>query len=131
MVLSERKQLSSHRPSLRRTPHAGNGNLSNVVLGAYVESVRPLRGRADLVFPSPSRPSKPLSDVPLTELLPDIGLAGRATVHGFRTSFRPWTSERTSMPHAVAEMALAHRAGSDVEPSGAAYGPICSRSAAA
>ncbi len=80
-----------------------------------LESVRPLRGRADLVFPSPSRPSKPLSDMTLTKLLRDIGLADRATVHGFRTSFRTWTSERTSVPHAVAEMALAHRVGSDVE----------------
>ena len=35
--------------------------------------------------------------------------------HGFRTAFRTWASERTSTPHAVAEMALAHSVGSAVE----------------
>ena len=80
-----------------------------------LESVRPLRSGADLVFPSPSRPGKTLSDMTLTKLLRDSGLSDRATVHGFRTSFRTWASERTSVPHAVCEMALAHRVGSDVE----------------
>ena len=80
-----------------------------------LESVRPLRSRADLVFPSPSRPGKPLSDMTLTKVLRDTGLADRATVHGFRSAFRTWTSERTSVPHAVAEMALAHAVGSAVE----------------
>jgi integrase len=51
----------------------------------------------------------------LTKVLRDTGLADRATVHGFRSSFRDWASERTSVPHAVCEMALAHRVGSDVE----------------
>ena len=36
-------------------------------------------------------------------------------VHGFRTSFRTWASERTNAPHAVAELALAHAVGSAVE----------------
>ena len=40
---------------------------------------------------------------------------GRCTVHGFRSSFRDWASEQTSVPHAVAEAALAHQVGSDVE----------------
>ena len=51
----------------------------------------------------------------LTKVLRDTGLADRATVHGFRSAFRTWASERTSVPHAVAEMALAHAVGSDVE----------------
>ena len=80
-----------------------------------LESVRPLRDRFDLVFSSPVRPGKPLSDMTLTKLLRDVGLADRATVHGFRSAFRTWASERTSVPHAVCEMALAHRVGSDVE----------------
>ena len=82
---------------------------------AVLEAVRPLRDGSDLVFPSPVRPGRPLSDMALTKCLRDCGLAGRATVHGFRTSFRTWASERTSVPHAVCEMALAHRVGSDVE----------------
>ncbi len=78
-------------------------------------TVRPLRDGSDLVFPSPVRSGKPLSDMSLTKILRDTGLAERATVHGFRSAFRTWASERTSVPHAVAEMALAHRVGSDVE----------------
>ena len=30
------------------------------------------------------------------------------TVHGFRSTFRDWAAERTSTPHHIAEMALAH-----------------------
>ena len=33
----------------------------------------------------------------------------------FHSAFRTWASERTSVPPAVCEMALAHRVGSDVE----------------
>ena len=80
-----------------------------------LETVRPLRSPAGLLFPSPSRPARTLSDMTLTKILRDTGLADRATVHGFRSAFRTWASERTSVPHAVCEMALAHRVGSDVE----------------
>ena len=82
---------------------------------AVLESVLPLGGPAGLVFPSPLRPSKPLSDMTLTKLLRDTGLADRATVHGFRTSFRTWAAERTSYPREVCEAALAHVVGSAVE----------------
>ena len=82
---------------------------------AAIEAVRPLRDGADLVFPSPVRPGRALSDMALTKCLRDCGLAGRATVHGFRSSFRDWASERTSVPHAVCEAALAHAVGSAVE----------------
>jgi integrase len=37
------------------------------------------------------------------------------TVHGFRSSFRDWTAERTNFPNEVAEMALAHAVGDKVE----------------
>ena len=88
--------------------------LSDAAL-AVVESVQPLRDRSGLLFPSPQRGGRPLSDMTLTKVLRETGLAARATVHGFRTSFRTWASERTSVPHAVAEMALAHAVGSSVE----------------
>ena len=82
---------------------------------AALDQVRSLRDSSDLIFPSPVRPGKPLSDMALTKALRDCGLSGRATVHGFRSSFRDWASERTSVPHAVCEMALAHAVGSAVE----------------
>ena len=86
--------------------------LSDAALAA-LDLVRPLLDASDLVFPSPSRPGKPLSNMAMTKLLRDTGIA--AVPHGFRTSFRTWAAERTSVPHAVAEMALAHAVGSAVE----------------
>lgn len=61
---------------------------------------------SDLCFPSP-RGGKPLSDMTLTKVLRDNGLADRATVHGFRSSFRDWCAE-TGKPREIAEAALAH-----------------------
>ena len=63
-----------------------------------------------LIFPSPRRRGQ-LSDMALTKVLRDSGLAGRATVHGFRTSFKTWCMEQTLTPWAVGEAALAHTLG--------------------
>ena len=82
---------------------------------AILERVRPLRDPSALVFPSPSRLGEPLSDMTLTKITRDTGLAGCTAVHGFRASFRTWASERTSVPHALAEMAQGHAVGSSVE----------------
>lgn len=38
-----------------------------------------------------------------------------ATVHGFRSAFRDWAAEQTSVPREVAEAALAHVLESRVE----------------
>jgi integrase len=40
---------------------------------------------------------------------------GKATVHGFRSTFRDWASEATSFPHEVCEAALAHAIQNQVE----------------
>ena len=72
-------------------------------------------GKSPLVFPSPTRPNKPLSDMTLMKVLHTIGLADRTTVHGFRSSFRTWASECTDTDHAVMEMCLSHSVGSAVE----------------
>lgn len=82
---------------------------------AVLESARELADGSALVFPSPHRAGKPLSDMALTQLLRKTGLADRATVHGFRTSFRTWAAEQTNAPHAVMELSLAHQVGSAVE----------------
>jgi integrase len=37
------------------------------------------------------------------------------TAHGFRSTFRDWTAERTSFPREVAEQALAHTLPDKVE----------------
>ena len=68
-----------------------------------------------LCFPSPLRPGRMLSDMTMTKILRSTGLADRATVHGFRTSFKTWTMEQTDTPWAVGEAALAHQLGGSVE----------------
>jgi integrase len=55
-----------------------------------------------------------LSTTALAGLLRVMG-RGDVTTHGFRSSFRDWAAERTSYPSEVAEMALAHSVGSQVE----------------
>ncbi len=76
---------------------------------------RQLEDGAGLCFPSPLKPGRTLSDMTLTKTLRSTGLADRTTVHGFRTSFKTWTMERTDAPWAVGESALAHQLGGSVE----------------
>ena len=64
-------------------------------------------------FPSPLKVGSPLSDMTLTKVLRSVGLAERATVHGFRSSFKNWTLEQTDTP--VSEAALAHFLGNATE----------------
>ena len=70
---------------------------------------RELSDDSGLVFPSAK--GRPLSNMTLTKVLRATGLADRATTHGFRSSFRDWTLEKTDTPWAVAESALAHTVG--------------------
>ncbi len=74
-----------------------------------------LRDDAGLVFPSPLKPGASMSDMTLTKVLRSVGLAERATVHGFRSSFKNWTLEQTDTPWAVSEAALAHSLGNSTE----------------
>lgn len=60
----------------------------------------------DYVFPG-WRDGRPLSIASLTKALKTAG-RGSATVHGFRSTFKDWASERTETPNEVTEMALAH-----------------------
>ena len=74
-----------------------------------------LRDESGLVFPSPLKAGAPMSDMTLTKILRAVGLADRATVHGFRSSFKDWTLEQTDTPWAVSEAALAHALGNGTE----------------
>ena len=58
------------------------------------------------VFPG-RRSGKPLSDMALLMVLRRLERED-ITAHGFRSSFRDWAAERTSVPRVVAEAALAH-----------------------
>jgi integrase len=61
-----------------------------------------------LIFPG-SKPGAPLSDMTLTKVLRDMGLAHRATPHGFRSSFKTWCAEVARVRDEVSEACLAHQ----------------------
>ena len=77
---------------------------------ALLEEARTLGDGIGLIFPSPIRRGRQLSNMTLTKVLRDTGLAERATVHGFRSSFRDWCAD-TGKAREVAEAALAHTVG--------------------
>jgi integrase len=61
------------------------------------------------VFISRTKAGSGLSNMAMLDLLKnDMGYAGKATVHGFRSAFRTWAAEATSYPDQLAEFALAH-----------------------
>ena len=62
----------------------------------------------DLIFPG-TKQGRPLSDMTLTKVLRDAGLGGRATAHGFRSSFKDWCAEIAKVRDDVSEAALAHK----------------------
>lgn len=64
----------------------------------------PLFENSDLVFPAPR--GGVMSENTLGAVIKRMG--HDCTAHGFRSTFRDWCSERTSYPHEIAEMALAH-----------------------
>ena len=102
-------------PAERMKGHAEHRVPLSAEALAVLEQARTLDDGSGLVFPSPMRRGRPLSSMSLTKVLRDNGLATVATVHGFRTSFRTWASEKTNADHAVMELSLAHRVGSAVE----------------
>ena len=73
--------------------------LSDAVLEVLGQA-RELNNGSSWVFPSPMRRGKPLSNMTLTKVLRDRGLAEKATVHGFRSSSRDWCPE-TALTHVV------------------------------
>ena len=88
--------------------------LSRQVL-ALLREASVLRDNSGLVFPSVLKAGSSMSDMTLTKILRSVGLAERATVHGFRSSFKNWTLEQTDSPWVVSEAALAHSLGNSTE----------------
>ena len=75
-----------------------------------LERAEALEDGSGLVFPSSFRRGRKMSNMTLTKVLRDTGLAKQSTVHGFRSSFRDWCAD-TGKPREVAEAALAHTVG--------------------
>ena len=76
----------------------------------------------DFIFTGDPRPGnkqdakhgRPLSNMAMMMLLRRMKLLD-ITVHGFRSAFRDWAGDETSFPRDVAEAALAHKVGNEVE----------------
>lgn len=87
--------------------------LSPAALAVLKTAAKGRTGRMEeLVFPGLR--GKSLSDMTLTKVLRAAG-GDKATVHGFRSSFRDWAAERTRVEGAVVEAALAHTNANRVE----------------
>jgi integrase len=80
---------------------------------AVLEAVR-MKGQkpSDLIFPG-AKAGRPMSDQTMDALLDRMKVD--ATPHGFRSTFRDWAGDMTDHPREVAEAALAHAVGDDVE----------------
>ena len=100
--------------SRMKSPNEHRVPLSDAAL-VVLERARILDDGSGLIFPSPVKRGNALSGTTMTRFLSDNGLAEKAVTHGFRTSFRTWASECTNSDHAVMELCLAHRVGSQVE----------------
>jgi integrase len=74
---------------------------------AVLRQMQPLRDSDDgFVFPGVRR-GRPMSNMAMSKLLKRMG-ASAYTVHGFRSVFRDWVSERTEFQTELAEQSLAH-----------------------
>lgn len=69
----------------------------------------------DYLFPSPFKPGRHIDEMSMTRVLTRMGVKARSTVHGFRSTFRDWVGEETDFREVLAEIALAHKTGTDVE----------------
>ena len=73
-----------------------------------LRDMKPLSGSGELVFPSPSKPRRPLSGNALLVALRRMGYAaGELTIHGFRSTFSTWAHE-SGYDTRVIELALSH-----------------------
>lgn len=72
---------------------------------SLLRQVRLLAAASEFVFPGRSN-DKPMSSMVL--LMTMRRLKSDCTVHGFRSAFRDWASERTNFAREICEAALAH-----------------------
>ena len=99
-------------PAVRmKTAEAHRVPLSLRAVAILVEMSQIRRG--ELVF-SANDFRKPLWTSSLGRLLDKMEV-GDATLHGFRSSFRTWAAETTSIPREICEAALAHKVTNRVE----------------
>lgn len=81
--------------------------------GAAMAMLQELKSDGEFVFPG-TKEGKPLSNMSMEMVLRRMKIED-CTVHGFRSSFRDWCGEMTEFPREIAEQALAHVVGNEVE----------------
>ena len=82
---------------------------------AILARARTLDDGSGYVFPSPRHRGQCVGGSTLRDLLRDVGLLERTSLHGLRASFRTWAGDCTGADHVVMEECLSHRPGSAVE----------------
>lgn len=90
-------ELPRFKDSLYVFPSPSNGQMSDMTLSAVMRRMQETEvkaGRAGYVDRRSGKPAVP---------------------HGLRSTFRDWVAEQTSYPREMAELALAHHIGSEVE----------------
>jgi integrase len=102
-LASREWRIPARRTKTRESHTVPLSNRAMSLLSEVDGSPRP----PDLIFPNAR--SKPLSDMTPTKLVRDMGYAGRATPHGFRTSFKVWAAEVARVRDEVSEAALGHK----------------------
>jgi len=81
---------------------------------AMLAILEPLKTiQSEFVFEGQKR-NRPLSNMAMLMLLRRMNVLD-ITVHGFRSTFRDWTTEYAHAPRELAEMSLSHRIGNAVE----------------
>lgn len=66
------------------------------------------------LFPG-RKPGAHLTNMAMLTLLKRVMGYTDLTVHGFRSTFKDWATERTSFPNGLSEIALSHKVGDDTE----------------
>ena len=80
-----------------------------------LELARPLRNDSDLIFPSSTEKTKPMTSATLKKHMVKLGLWDRTVVHGFRATFKTWATDETNAPGEMIEVAMSHKFGNSVE----------------
>ena len=78
-----------------------------------IEDIQQADKKSAYVFTG-ARRGRPLSNMAMLTVLRRMQ-RGDLTAHGFRSTFRTWTAERTNFPREIAEAALAHVSGDKTE----------------
>ena len=91
-----------------------NQPLSEAAL-EVLDRARPLDDGSGYIFPSARKRGHPLTDTACMMIIRRMGYADRATVHGFRATFRTWASDCTRATERVKKLSTAHKPGDKMD----------------